>query len=445
MDECVQRYGFVIIDECHAISAPTFELVARHIRAKNVLGLSATPVRKDGHHPIIMMQCGPVRYVADAKTMARAEPFSHIVVVRPTDFRLSLELEEAANAKERPVFSAIGTELAASDARNAQIVADAIHAAQEGRTPMILTDRREHVGVIAELVGREIGHVFPMLGGTGKKAMRRMLDEMEALPAAEPRILVATGQFLGEGFDCPRLDTLFLAMPISWRGRIAQYAGRLHRLHEGKREVRIYDYVDLNVPLLARMFNRRCEGYEAIGYAIRMPVSAVPGWPSDVAMPVEPEWMETYAESVRRLCRDGTDSILADLFVRAAWLEVPKEARDEARARSNAEAFLFRRLETLPPTQGRFELNACLPIPFAGAEDMEVDLVDRKARIVLEIDGIYHFGAEDAYRRDRRKDFLLQKFGYMVLRFLAGDVSRRLGDILDTLFVALHDRDTAGM
>ena len=270
--------------------------------------------------------------------------------------------------------------------------------------------------------------------------MTRMLGELEDLPEAEPRVLVATGQFLGEGFDYPRLDTLFLAMPISWRGRIAQYAGRLHRLHEGKCEVRIYDYADLNVPLLARMFDKRCEGYSAIGYAIRMPVSAVPGWPSDVAMPVNPEWMETYAESVRRLCRDGTDSILADLFVRAAWLEIPKEARDEARARSNAEAFLYRRLETLPLTSGRFELNVPLPIPFAGAEEMEVDLVDREARIAIEIDGIYHFRGEDAYRRDRRKDFLLQKYGYLVLRFLAGDVSRRLGDILDTISTALRDR-----
>ena len=443
VDECVRRYGFVVIDECHSLSAPTFELVARHVRARYVLGLSATPVRKDGHHPIIMMQCGPVRYVADAKSLARAEPFAHVVVVRPTDFRISLELEEAANGNERPVFAAVAGEVAGNGARNAQIAADVVHQAREGRTPIVLTDRREHVAAIAELIGREIAHVFPMQGGIGKKAMKRMLAELDALPDGEPRVLVATGQFLGEGFDYPRLDTLFLAMPISWRGRIAQYAGRLHRLHEGKREVRIYDYADLNVPLLARMFDKRCEGYAAIGYAIRMPVSAVPGWPSDVAMPVAPEWMETYADSVRRLCRDGTDSILADLFVQAAWLEIPKEARDEARARSNAEAFLFRRLETLPLTQGRFELNARLPIPFAGAEDMEVDLVDQKSRIIVEIDGIYHFCGEDAYRRDRRKDFLLQKFGYMVLRFLAGDVSRRLNDILNTLAAALHGRDDA--
>ena len=443
VDECVGRYGFVVIDECHVISAPTFELVARHIRAKHVLGLSATPVRKDGHHPIITMQCGPVRYVADAKSLARAEPFAHVVVVRPTDFRLSLELEEAANSKDRLVFAAVEGEVAGSEARNAQIATEVVQAARDGRTPIVLTDRREHVAVIAGLVGREIAHVYTMQGGIGKKAMRRMIGELDSLPAGEPHVIVATGQFLGEGFDYPRLDTLFLAMPISWRGRIAQYTGRLHRLHEGKREVRIYDYADLNVPLFSRMFDRRCEGYAAIGYAIRMPVSAVSGWPSDVAMPVAPEWMETYADSVRRLCRDGTDSILADLFIRAAWLAIPKEARDEARARSNAEAFLYRRLETLPHTQGRFELNARLPIPFAGAEDMEVDLLDHEARIVVEIDGFYHFGSEDAYRRDRRKDFLLQKFGYLVLRFLAGDVSRRLDDILDTIAAALHDRQQA--
>ncbi|MDD5600006.1 MAG: hypothetical protein PHV82_18825, partial [Victivallaceae bacterium] len=120
-------------------------------------------------------------------------------------------------------------------------------------------------------------------------------------------VLLATGRYLGEGFDDARLDTLFLTLPISWRGTIAQYAGRLHRLHDRKREVWVYDYADLNVPMLARMFDRRCQGYEAIGYSILLPASAVPGWPAEVPLPIEPEWKRDYSASVQRLIRDGVD------------------------------------------------------------------------------------------------------------------------------------------
>ena len=130
--------------------------------------------------------------------------------------------------------------------------------------------------------------------------------------------MLATGRYIGEGFDDARLDTLFLTLPVSWRGTIAQYVGRLHRLHDGKREVRVYDYADLNVPMLARMFDRRCRGYEAVGYTILLPASAVPGWPADVPLPVDPQWKNDYAASVRRLIRDGVDAPLANLFVHAA-------------------------------------------------------------------------------------------------------------------------------
>ena len=440
VDDGVGRYGCVVVDECHALSAPTFERVVRCIRAKYVLGLSATPVRRDGLHPIVAMQCGPVRYVADALATARAEPFAHVVIVHPTDFRLSLALAEAVGRGDRPVYSAIASELAGNAERNGRIAADVIRAAREGRVPLVLTDRREHVAALAELVGRGVDHVFPMQGGLGRKAMRRMMEALDALPAGTPRVLVATGQFLGEGFDYPPLDTLFLAMPISWRGRVAQYAGRLHRLHAGKREVRIHDYADLDVPLLARMFARRREAYAAIGYTVRMPLSAIFGWPPDVAVPSDPGWTATYSASAARLCRDGADGPLAELFVRAASPAIPPDAQGAARARSHAEAFLWKRLETLPETRGRFELNGRLPIPFAGASDMEVDLLDRQAHVAIEIDGLHHFSGEDAWRRDRRKDFLLQQSGHLVLRFLAADATRRLDEILDTILSAFRPR-----
>ena len=123
--------------------------------------------------------------------------------------------------------------------------------------------------------------------------------------------MLATGRYVGEGFDDARLDTLFLTLPVSWHGTIAQYVGRLHRLHDRKREVRVYDYADLDVPLLARMFDRRCRGYEAVGYTLVVPASAVPGWPADVPLPVDRQWKSEYAASVRRLIRDGVDTPLA--------------------------------------------------------------------------------------------------------------------------------------
>lgn len=195
-------------------------------------------------------------------------------------------------------------------------------------------------------------------GGLGRKELRAALARL----AEGPRVVLATGRFVGEGFDDPRLDTLFLALPVCWRGTIAQYAGRLHRMHEGKREVRIYDYADLDVPMLSRMFDKRCLGYEAVGYEILLPASAVPGWPVEVPLPIDPQWKKDYAASVRRLISDGVDSPLASLFVHAARY-FPPDAEGVNRARIASEAFLYRRLETLPPTKGLFRLNAELPLP----------------------------------------------------------------------------------
>jgi len=251
---------------------------------------------------------------------------------------------------------------------------------------------------------------------------------------------LATGGYVGEGFDDPRLDTLFLALPISWRGTIAQYVGRLHRLHEGKREVRVYDYADLNVPMLSRMFGRRCRGYESLGYSILLPGSALPGWPSEVPLPIDPEWKRDYAASVRRLIRDGVDVPLANLFVHVAT-SPDANTEGEARARSASEAFLFRRLQTLPATSGRFRLNVELSIPFDDHGKMEVDLLCAEAGVVIELDGAQHFADAEAYRRDRRKDALLQQHGYFVLRFLTEDTGKRLDQVLDAILAALVHRE----
>ena len=233
-----------------------------------------------------------------------------------------------------------------------------------------------------------VRHLVVLRGGMGQKELSAIIARLAAIPENEERVLLGTGRYIGEGFDDARLDTLFLTLPVSWRGTIAQYVGRLHRLHDRKREVRVYDYADLNVPMLARMFDRRCRGYEAVGYTILLPASAVPGWPADVPLPVDPQWKSDYAASVRRLVRDGVDAPLANLFVHVARDGRARLPKASSRARSATEAFLYRRLETLPETAGRFRLNAELPIPFDGWGQMEVDLLCADARVAVELDGV---------------------------------------------------------
>lgn len=433
VDDVVAGYGHLVVDECHHLSAHSFELVARRAKAKYVTGLSATVARKDGHHPIIFMQCGPVRHRVDARAQAQARPFDHRVLVRPTAFRAASEPE----ADARVEFQKLCEALVHEDSRNTMICADVCACLEEGRHPLVLTERTEHLDVLAAAFERQGAPVIRLRGGMGKKSLREALDGLSG--DRTNLVLVATGKFVGEGFDDPRLDTLFLAMPVSWRGTIAQYAGRLHRLHEGKTEVRVYDYADLNVPMLSRMFDRRCAGYEAVGYSILLPASAVPGWPPDVPLPVDPQWKRDYATSVRRLIRDGVDNELADLFVRAACTPAPG-AEGVARARSASEAFLFRRLESLPATRGRFRLNARLPIPFDQEGSMEVDFLDERARLAVELDGPQHLAEEDAWRRDRLKDMLLQQHGYFILRFLATDTGRHLDTVLDSILAVLTSR-----
>ena len=187
------------------------------------------------------------------------------------------------------------------------------------------------------------------------------------------------------------------------------------------------------------MFDRRCRGYEAVGYTVLLPASAIPGWPADVVLPSDPVWKRDYSGSVRRLVRDGVDTPLASLFTHVARI-VPPDAEGGARARSATEAFLFRRLETLAETKGRFSVNAALPIPFDGVGSLEVDLLCVDGRVAVELDGAQHLADCDAYRRDRRKDQLLQENGYLVLRFLAEDVGKELDMVLDAILRMLSHR-----
>jgi len=436
VSDAVADYGHVIVDECHHLSAQSFELVARRLKAYFVTGLSATVTRKDGHHPILFMQCGPVRHRVDARAQAAARPFTHEVLVRPTGFLPGGEQEE----DKRMEFQRLCDAVMRSERRNAQIIAEVGQAVRAGRSPIVLTERTEHLEMLAKGLREVVPHVIMLQGGMGKKALAAALDQLKTIPADEGRVVIATGRFVGEGFDDARLDTLFLTMPVSWRGTVAQYAGRLHRLYEGKKVVQIYDYADLDVPMLSRMFDKRCTGYEAVGYTILLPASALPGWPQEVPLPVDPQWKADYAASVRRLIRDGIDTTLAQLFMHATRPPAD-DAVGAGRARSASEAFIFRRFETLPALKGHFRLNALLPIPFDDRGQMEVDLLCEKAKLVIEIDGGQHLGDAAAYRRDRRKDVLLQTHGYLVLRFLADDLGKDLECVLDTLLRVMSGRN----
>ena len=432
VDDQVGGYGHLIVDECHHLSARSFELVARRAKAKFITGLSATVTRKDGHHPIIFMQCGPIRYRVDARSQAAARPFTHHVYVRPTSFHP--KEDDAPDA--RLEFHRLYEGLRADEARNQMICSDVLGAVGESRKPLILTERTEHLQELARRLSPQVSHLIVLQGGQTKKELGEALGHLASAPANETRVVLATGKFIGEGFDDPQLDTLFLVLPVSWRGTIAQYVGRLHRLHDNKRDVRVYDYADLNVPMLARMFDRRCRGYEALGYTILLPSSAMPGWPVEVPLPIDPEWKRDYAASVRRLIRDGVDIPLANLFV-GVTCNPSTIAPGGDTARSASEAFLFRRLQTLPKTRDRFRLNQRLPIAFDQKGEMEVDFLAADVRLAIELDGAQHLADADAYRRDRRKDALLQQHGFFVLRFLAEDAGKHLELILDTILAGL--------
>ncbi len=259
--DCVKDYGMVIVDECHHVSAFSFEMILKNVSAKYVYGLTATPTRKDGHHPIIFMQCGPIRYRDDAKKQAEKRPFDHFIIPRFTSFNVPLDKEE----KDIPIHE-LYAGIIDDSMRNQLIVDDVVQCHKNGRNCLVLTERTNHVDLLAGEFGKRIPDVISLMGGMGIKERRETMVRISEIPDDRPLTLVATGRYIGEGFDEPRLDTLFLAMPISWKGTLQQYAGRLHRLFEKKKEVLIYDYVDIRVRTLERMYNKRLAGYASIGY-----------------------------------------------------------------------------------------------------------------------------------------------------------------------------------
>ena len=257
----VRDYGMVIVDECHHAPAVNFERVLREVNAHWVYGLTATPIRKDGHQPIIFMQCGEIRYSVDSKAQQESQSFRRLLIPRFTSFRPVDYLDGNS-------YVQVCEALSVDEGRNKMIIDDVKDALSKGRSPIILTARTSHVDLLAKECKEICPNVIRLVGNDSAKIKRDTMERLREIPDSKPLVVVATGKYVGEGFNLPRLDTLMLALPISWKGLIAQYAGRLHRDYEGKEEVCIYDYIDLRLPICNSMYRKRIQGYKNIGYSI---------------------------------------------------------------------------------------------------------------------------------------------------------------------------------
>jgi superfamily II DNA or RNA helicase len=234
--------------------------------------VTATPIRRDGQQPIIFMQCGPVRYTAATPAGA-----PHDLEVVPRSRFAEIDLPPEAGIQDVFRYLAIDEE------RTRAIAAEVKAAFAQGRKVLVLTERTEHLEAIRNALNGKTASLFVLHGRMSRKQRGALIAELNALPADAPRVLLATGKLVGEGFDHPALDTLVLAMPVSWKGTLQQYAGRLHREHAGKVDVRIVDFVDTRHPALRRMWERRQRGYRAMGYRVG---SLVGDWQPDKADPL---------------------------------------------------------------------------------------------------------------------------------------------------------------
>ena len=253
----VEHYGQVIVDDCHHVGATSFDAILKRTKAKFVLGLTATPIRRDGLQPMIFTQCGPIRHAA-----AKPASAPHDLEVVPRSRFARIDLPVTAGIQD--VFRHLANDQARTDA----IAADVAAAIELGRKVLVLTERTEHIEAILVALETKVPKPFVLHGRMSKKQRAALISDLDALAPEAPRILLATGRLVGEGFDHPPLDTLVLAMPVSWKGTLQQYAGRLHREHASKTDVRIIDFVDTGHPALLRMWDKRQCGYRAMGYRL---------------------------------------------------------------------------------------------------------------------------------------------------------------------------------
>ena len=257
----VRNYGMVIMDECHHSAAFTHENVLRAVTAKYVYGMTATAKRMDGQVKKIFMQFGPIRHRYTAKERAEKQGIGHFVYPR---FTRLVDVEGNGDRHISDYFEMV----CKSEMRNLLIVADTVDSVKKGRTPLVMTKYREHAQNLYNALQGAADHVFLLQGGNSLKARAALRDKMLAVGRDETMIVVAIGQYIGEGFNYPRLDTLLLTMPISFEGNVEQYAGRLNRDYDGKKDVIIFDYIDQHIPKLERMYHKRLRTYKKIGFEV---------------------------------------------------------------------------------------------------------------------------------------------------------------------------------
>ncbi|EKT1612298.1 DEAD/DEAH box helicase family protein [Salmonella enterica] len=257
VDPLIDSYGHIIVDECHHVGASSFDAILRRTKARYVLGLTATPIRRDGQQPIIFMQCGPIRHTA-SKPVGSPQNLE----VFPHSRFSAITLPIGAGVQD------IFRHIAQDQERTSAIARETKIAYEQGHKVLVLTERTDHLTAIVESLGDLASVAFVLHGRLSKKQRSLLMANLNAIPSDAPRILLATGKLVGEGFDHPPLDTLILAMPVSWKGTLQQYAGRLHREQAGKTNVRIIDFVDTGHPVLLRMWDKRQRGYQAMGYRI---------------------------------------------------------------------------------------------------------------------------------------------------------------------------------
>lgn len=257
VSDMVENYGFIIVDECHHIGAVSFERILSQAKAKYILGLTATPYRLDGHQPIIHMQCGPICFQKKHKQVV-SENLQYKVIPKITEFSYSW-------SDESNIYD-VWPYLARDEERNKLILADILNVVAQGRFPIVLTERREHLEILQNMLNGNVNHLAVLHGGLKTRRRQEVLRSLKECGDDQSKLILATGAYIGEGFDDPRLDTLFITMPVSFKGKMVQYVGRLHRSYENKKDVYVYDYVDHNVPVLLRMFEKRFKTYKMMGY-----------------------------------------------------------------------------------------------------------------------------------------------------------------------------------
>ena len=273
VEDWITDYGQIIVDECHHISASSFEQIVRKCPAYYRLGLSATIIRKDGQHPIVLMNLGEVRYSAPH---GNAALFVQKVFPRLTGFFMPAGHDgEGQKESSEPSIQDIFKNLYLNEERNKLIIRDILDAYQEGRECLVLSERIEHLDILKDLLKEHISSIFILKGKLGKKEIKSIMETIQSTPSHEHKIILATGKYLGEGFDLPSLDTLFLVFPFSWRGMLVQYTGRLNRAYYGKKEIRVYDYVDEKVLVLAGMYRKRLKGYKGLGFEVADPLTKI--------------------------------------------------------------------------------------------------------------------------------------------------------------------------